>query len=74
MGSPGRCDSLLAPFGCPIQVYDPWLTETFLRRQGVEPVDLDTLLSTSRVIFVLATPTSSNRALLTGDKLDLISG
>jgi phosphoglycerate dehydrogenase-like enzyme len=64
---------LLAPFGCPIQVYDPWLTETFLRRQGVEPVDLDTLLATSRVVFVLATPTSSNRALLTGEKLDLIS-
>jgi phosphoglycerate dehydrogenase-like enzyme len=65
---------LLAPFGCPIQVYDPWLTETFLRRQGVEPVDLDTLLATSRVIFVLAATTSSNRALLTGDKLDLIAG
>ena len=65
---------LLAPFGCPIQVYDPWLTETFLRRQRVEPVDLDTLLATSRVIFVLATPTSSNRALLTGEKLDLIAG
>ena len=41
---------LLAPFGCPIQVYDPWLTDAYLRRQGVEPVDLDTLLSTSRVI------------------------
>jgi phosphoglycerate dehydrogenase-like enzyme len=65
---------LLVPFGCPIQVYDPWLTDTFLRRQGVEPVDLDTLLATSRVIFVLATPTSSNRALLTGAKLDLIAG
>jgi phosphoglycerate dehydrogenase-like enzyme len=65
--------SLLAPFGCPIQVYDPWLTDTFLRGQGVEPTGLDTLLSSSRVIFVLATPTSSNRALLTGDDLDLIS-
>ncbi|HYI57056.1 MAG TPA: NAD(P)-dependent oxidoreductase [Microlunatus sp.] len=64
---------LLAPFGCPIQVYDPWLTETFLRGQGVAPVDLDAVLSTSRVIFVLATPTTANRALLTGDKLDLIS-
>ncbi len=65
---------LLAPFGCRIQAYDPWLTATFLRRQQVEPVDLDTLLATSRVIFALATPTSSNRALLTGDKLDLIAG
>lgn len=64
---------LLAPFGCPVQVYDPWLTETSLRREGVEPADLDTVLSTSRVIFVLATPTSSNQALLTGAKLDLIA-
>lgn len=64
---------LLAPFGCSIQAYDPWLTDTFLRRQGVEPVDLDTVLATSRVIFVLATPSASNRALLTAEKLDLIS-
>jgi phosphoglycerate dehydrogenase-like enzyme len=63
---------LLAPFGCRTQVYDPWLTETYLRRQGVEPVDLDTVLGTSRVVFVLATPTASNRALLTRDKLELI--
>lgn len=77
IGFGGLADALrplLAPFGCPIQVYDPWLTDTFLRSQQVEPVALDTLLATSRVIFVLATPTSSNRALLTGDKLDLIAG
>lgn len=65
---------LLAPFDCSVKAYDPWLTDTFLRRQGVEPVDLDTLLATSRVIFVLATPTSSNQALLAADKLDLIPG
>ena len=64
---------LLAPFGCPIQAYDPWLTDAFLRQQGVEPVDLDTLLATSRVTFVLATPTSANRALLTAERLDRIA-
>ncbi len=63
---------LLEPFGCPIQVYDPWLTDTYLRRQKVTPVDLDTLLSTSRVIFVLAVPSESNRALLSREKLSLI--
>jgi phosphoglycerate dehydrogenase-like enzyme len=63
---------LLEPFGCPIQVYDPWLTEIYLRRQQVTPVDLDTLLSTSKVIFVLAVPTASNRALLDREKLSLI--
>jgi phosphoglycerate dehydrogenase-like enzyme len=60
---------LLAPFRCPIRVYDPWLTDAYLRTQGVTPIDLDTLLSTSRFIFVLATPTASNRALLDRDRL-----
>jgi phosphoglycerate dehydrogenase-like enzyme len=55
---------LLAPFRCPIQVYDPWLTDAFLRTQGVEPVGLERLLETSKVTFVLAAPTATNRALL----------
>lgn len=63
---------LLEPFHCPIQAYDPWLTDTELERRGVKPVDLDTLLATSRVIFVLATPSSSNKALLDREKLSLI--
>ncbi len=63
---------LLAPFGCPIQVYDPWLTEAYLRQHGVTPVDLETLLATSRVIFVLAVPSATNRALLDAEKLGLI--
>ena len=63
---------LLAPFGCPIQVYDPWLTEAYLREQGVTPVDLETLLATSRIIFVLAVPSTSNKALLDREKLSLI--
>ena len=64
--------TLLEPFKCPIQVYDPWLTDVFLRTQGVAPVDLDTLLSTSRLIFVLAVPSETNRALLGREKLNLI--
>ena len=63
---------LIEPFGCPIQVYDPWLTDSFLRGQNVSPVDLDTLLSTSRVIFVLAVPSASNRGMLDREKLSLI--
>ena len=60
---------LLAPFRCPIQVYDPWLTEGFLRTHGVTPVGLDTLLAGAKVIFVLAAPTEGNRALLDAAKL-----
>jgi phosphoglycerate dehydrogenase-like enzyme len=64
---------LLEPFHCPIQVYDPWLTDTYLRQQGVTPVDLDTLLRTSRFIYVLAVPSASNKAMLDREKLSLIS-
>jgi phosphoglycerate dehydrogenase-like enzyme len=63
---------LLAPFGCPIQVFDPWLTDTFLSRQGVTPVDIDTLLSTSRLIYVLAVPSAANRAFLDRSALERI--
>jgi phosphoglycerate dehydrogenase-like enzyme len=63
---------LIEPFGCLIQVYDPWLTDTYLRRQNVTPVDLDTLMSTSQVIFVLAVPSASNRTLLNRETLSLI--
>ncbi|GAB4470271.1 MAG: hydroxyacid dehydrogenase [Armatimonadaceae bacterium] len=55
---------LLEPFQCPIEVYDPWLTDTYLKTLGVRPVPLETLLETSRFIFVLAKPTTANKALL----------
>ena len=65
--------ALLQPFGCPISVYDPWLGDGYLRRQGVTPVDLETLLAQSRVTFVLAVPSAENQALLSRAKLELIS-
>jgi phosphoglycerate dehydrogenase-like enzyme len=60
---------LLAPFGCPIAVFDPWLGDGYLLSQGLEPCDLPTLLDTCRVIFVLAVPSGENRALLSRDLL-----
>jgi phosphoglycerate dehydrogenase-like enzyme len=69
-GTIARClRSLLAPFGCPIAVCDPWLGEGYLRSHGVEPVALAHLLRTSQVIFVLASPSTENRALLSRDLL-----
>ena len=52
--------------------YDPWLTDAYLRDEGVEPTSLRELLETSRVIFVLATPTSENQALLSRELLELV--
>jgi phosphoglycerate dehydrogenase-like enzyme len=63
---------LLAPFGCRISVYDPWLGDGYLRSQGLEPRPLAELLDSSKVIFTLATPTVENRALLTRELLERI--
>lgn len=72
-GGLARClRPLLEPFGCPISVYDPWLSPGYLRSQGVEPADLEQLMATSQVIFVLATPTVENRALLSRELLERI--
>jgi phosphoglycerate dehydrogenase-like enzyme len=51
---------LLVPFGCRVRVYDPWLPDVAIRREGAEPSGLDELLEGSRVVFVLAAATSDN--------------
>lgn len=63
---------LLDPFRCKIRVYDPWLPETYLRNAGVEPMALEELLETSKVIFVLAIPSRENKALLDRPLLEKI--
>ena len=63
---------LLAPFGVQMSAYDPWLADGFIRTWGVQPVDLQTVLSESCFIFVLAAPTAENRAFLGRDELNMI--
>jgi phosphoglycerate dehydrogenase-like enzyme len=63
---------LLEPFGCDLRSYDPWLSDSYLRDEGVEPVGLAHLLESSRVVFVLATPTTENAALLSRELLELL--
>jgi phosphoglycerate dehydrogenase-like enzyme len=55
---------LLAPFGCPTKVHDPWLPDLLIRRAGAEPATLDEVLSTSRIVFVFAAVTSENEGFL----------
>ena len=55
---------LLRPFRNPVRVYDPWLPPELVRRHDAEPVTLDALLDASRVIFMFATTTSENAAML----------
>ncbi|MGC4043912.1 MAG: NAD(P)-dependent oxidoreductase [Armatimonas sp.] len=63
---------LLAPFQPKLMVHDPWLTDSYLESQGVQPVSVETLLTESRVIFVLAAPSADNKAFLDRERLELI--
>jgi len=63
---------LLAPFGCRVQVYDPWLPPGHLKRLGVEPVEFDTLMAGNRFVFVMATITTNNVGMIDARALDLM--
>jgi phosphoglycerate dehydrogenase-like enzyme len=63
---------LLAPFGCRVQVFDPWLPEGHLRRLGVEPVGFDTLMAGNRFVFVMATITTDNAGMIDARALGLM--
>jgi phosphoglycerate dehydrogenase-like enzyme len=65
--------ALLAPFGCRVRAYDPWLPDLVVRRAGAQPCDLDELLRASRVVFVFAAPTTENAALLGRRELELLA-
>lgn len=72
-GSLGRClKPLLAPFDCRMAVYDPWLTPGYLRSQDVQPASLEEVMERSQVIFVLASPTSENAAMISRSLLERI--
>ncbi len=55
---------LLQGFRATIRAYDPWLPASFLKDHGAEPASLDTVLSQSNVIFVVAGVTTENGGFL----------
>jgi len=72
-GSIGRVlHQLLLPFNVTISVYDPWLSNGYLQRHGLVGTDLDTVMSSSKIIFVLAAPTKENQAMLSQQHLEMI--
>ena len=61
---------LLEPFRCRVRVYDPWLPPRWLAEFGMIPSSLDDVLTTSRVLFVLAGATAENQAMIGKRQLD----
>jgi phosphoglycerate dehydrogenase-like enzyme len=62
---------LLAPFRCPVMVYDPWLPDHLIRRHDAEPAPLEQVLA-QRVIFVFASVTADNEGFLGRAELERI--
>jgi phosphoglycerate dehydrogenase-like enzyme len=64
---------LLAPFGCAVKAYDPWISDHFMASFGVAPSSLDEVLTTSQVIVVFAAATSENQGFLGKREFGLIA-
>ena len=64
---------LLAPFRCPVKVYDPWVPDLLIERAGAQHATLDDVLSTSKVIFVFAAVTTENEGFLGRPQLERIT-
>ncbi|HET6439592.1 MAG TPA: hydroxyacid dehydrogenase [Anaeromyxobacter sp.] len=64
--------SLLVPFRNPVTVHDPWLPDELVRTHGCRPAPLEEVLSTSKVVFVLASVTTTNQGFLGARELALL--
>ncbi len=73
-GDLGRALHALLPGFRPkaVRVFDPWLPNGHLERLGVQPASLESVLSESRFLFVVASITTENRHLLNRDNLKLM--
>ena len=64
---------LVAPFGCPIKAYDPWVSDHFMAGFGVASASLEEVLKTSQVIVVFASVTSENQGFLGKREFEMIA-
>jgi phosphoglycerate dehydrogenase-like enzyme len=63
---------LIRPFRNPVKVYDPWLPADLIAKHDCTPTSLDDLLATSRVIFMFASVTSENEAMIGRREFELM--
>jgi phosphoglycerate dehydrogenase-like enzyme len=64
---------LVAPFGCAIKAYDPWVSEHFMAGFGVAAASLEEVLKTSQIIIVFASVTSENQGFLGKREFEMIT-
>lgn len=56
--------ALLRGFRCTVDIYDPWLPDSCIEQSGALTATLDSVLSNSDVIFIVAAATDSNQGFL----------
>lgn len=67
-----RFGELLAPFRCPIRVYDPFLPDAIAEKFGAQKTDLHTLLSKSDVVTICASSNSGSVKLIGAAEIALL--
>ncbi len=63
---------LVAPFGCKVRVFDPWLPTSQIVEAGCEPVSLNELMRSSDMVYLFAPPTHENYHLIDSAKLAMM--
>ena len=63
---------LLAPFGCKVRAFDPWVSAHYMAGFGAAAASLDEILSQSQAIVVFAAVTSENQGFLGKREFELI--
>jgi phosphoglycerate dehydrogenase-like enzyme len=72
-GNLGRAlHPLLRPFGGCVRVHDPWLPASVISTTGAEACGLEEVLTSSNIIFVLATVTAESEHLLGERELAMV--
>ncbi len=61
---------LLQPFDCRIKAHDPWLPKSVIEQMGCEPASLQEVLRESRIVILLAVPTTENEGLIGAGELE----
>lgn len=63
---------LLAPYGCDIRIYDPWLSKGYLAEQGYQAASLNEVLQQSQYLFLLAGVNQENDGFLSRELLKTV--
>jgi phosphoglycerate dehydrogenase-like enzyme len=67
-----RFREMLAPFGCRVLVYDPYLSQESAAHHRVERADLPTLLQTSRIVSLHAPDIPATQGMIGAKELALL--